>query len=114
MDTKSKDSNIYCDIDETLIRDPVEGEEPELVFNVYNEWFYKMVNHNLVDKLTEDFSTKFIIVWTSNSLGIKYAETIVNVLGLRRYTDLILTKPTKVYDDSPIYDWYQNIEIVKF
>ena len=73
-----------------------------------------MSNYNLIEKLKESYSDKFIVIWTSNSMGIKYAERVVEVLGLKNHVDLILMKPTKVFDDSPIFDWYQNIEVIDF
>ena len=110
---KSKDSNIYCDIDETLIKDCGE-KEPDVVFEVNGEWFYKLINKSLIERLKQQFQTKFIIIWTSNSLGIEYAEVVVREIGLDKHTDLILIKPNMVIDDSPGYDWFQNFERMEF
>ena len=105
-----KNNNIFCDVDETLVREVLFDETPDVEFVFNGCLFRKKVNYNLIEKLKEKSKTVFIIIWTSNSLGSEYAETIIDIVGLRQFIDVVLFKPTKIIDDSPIFDWYLNQE----
>lgn len=107
---KNKDNNIFIDVDETLIRDCVNDETPDITIILNNESFPKKINHELINKIKKDSEKKYIIVWTSNSFGEIWAKTVIAELQIEKYIDLTLFKPTEIIDDSPIHDWFINFK----
>lgn len=54
---------------------------------------------------------RFIVVWSQS--GAKWAEAVVNALGLTNSVDLILTKPQGYVDDLPVSKWMKNHIYIK-
>jgi len=99
---KNRDHTIYCDVDETIIRSLEIDEISDITFKFEDDFFEKKVNYNLI-KYLNNKSQKgcFIVLWTSNSLGVKWAEKVKEVLNLT-CVDICLFKPTEIIDDCPI------------
>lgn len=52
-----------------------------------------------------------VIVWSA--AGFKWAETVVKVLGLESFVDLVLSKPAKYIDDLPCQEWMGHRVYIK-
>lgn len=107
---KSSNKNIYCDVDETLIREVESHEEPDILIEYEGESIPRKINYKLVEKLKKKSKDTFIVVWTANNRGENWAKAVVNQLGLESYVDLALFKMTDIIDDSIINHWYINFE----
>lgn len=54
---------------------------------------------------------RFVIVWSQS--GAKWAQAVVEALGLTNQVDLILTKPQGYVDDLPVSKWMKNHIYIK-
>jgi len=108
---KDKDNCIYIDVDETLIRHCEHDEEPHISFLFDKEMKNRIVNKVLVEKIKKWTKSKYLIVWTSNSAGHEWAESVLKALEIRDCIDVVLYKPSKMIDDSPFHEWaHINLE----
>lgn len=112
---KSSNKNIYCDVDETLVRKPEDDEDPDILIDFQGKKKARKINYKLVERLKKESKDTFIVVWTSNSHGEEWAKAVVRQLGLEDYIDLALFKVTKIIDDdSPRNHWYLDFETVEW
>ena len=89
----SNDSCVYIDIDDTLIIHTDKGS---------------VVNVKLMEKI-RDWKSKgrTIIVWTSNTGGIKYAKQMLAMCDIE--VDAVLPKPYTIVDDDHL-EYYSIID----
>lgn len=41
-----------------------------------------------------------VMVWSAG--GYEWAESVISTLGIKKYVDLVMTKPSRLYDDLPL------------
>lgn len=94
MNMKDKNKNIYCDIDETLVRSIDLDEVADITFKFKEIIYNKKVNYNLINYLKEKSKKgHYIILWTSNSLGFEWAKAVSKALNIEKYIDDYQFKP---------------------
>lgn len=102
-----KSEQIICvDIDDTLVLWNKKIKiKSILVKDPYMNKFIKVKPHYAHIQLLKEKKLRgyTIIVWSQG--GYKWAETIVKVLKLESYVDLILSKPLAIIDDLPASKW---------
>jgi hypothetical protein len=108
---KDKNRNIFCDVDESLVRNVENGEKPDLTFMFKGQYYEKKINYSLIKYLKERSSKGiYIVIWTSNSLGYEWAEQISIKLGIDQFVDDYLFKPIEIIDDCDLNLWYFNFK----
>ena len=112
-----KDLTIYVDVDDTLcLWDLPQGYTgPTIAVNALNTYHaYPVggmivrrrlaVNVEMVEILKcHKRSGGNVIVWSQG--GVVWASEVVHKLGLDRFVDLIVDKPTIIFDDLPPSMW---------
>lgn len=82
---------VFVDVDQTLI--------------------IKMApNYELIEKIREwkDKGRK-IVVWTSNTDGVKHAIKAIDFCGIREEVDVVMAKPNTIVDDDHL-EYYNTID----
>src|ERR1017187_7464460 len=95
-----KNEHISCfDVDQTLFMHDMNGGYA--IANPYSGTIiYGTGNFNHMELLKQHKARgMFIIVWSK--AGAKWAENVIDELGLLKYVDLIMTKPDHYVDDLP-------------
>lgn len=113
-----ENEQVYMfDVDDTLIvwgknihtshPDRIEIKDP------YDGATVHVVPHERHVKLLTQMKGRgrFIIVWSQS--GAKWAQAVVEALGLTDSVDLILTKPQGYVDDLPVSKWMKNHIYIK-
>lgn len=100
---------VACDVDCTLVTPTDEENGHILLTNPYSlsqSWFKIHYPHV---ELIKQYKGRgmFIRVWSHG--GVKWAETVVNHLGLDIYVDSVETKPIKLIDDLPAEKIFKNV-----
>lgn len=100
----------FFDVDDTLIywTEPSlkEGSKEVIFeFNGFTIKKYVIIPHVEELKLQKE-SGSYIVVWSAS--GYQWAEAIVKALELEEYVDLIISKPTRYYDDKEASKWLPN------
>lgn len=104
---------IFFDVDETLIFFNGVGRfahNDSIKVNYYGE--ERMVSpHKEHISFLKSLKARghTIFVWSHN--GNKWANEVIQKLGLVKYVDFCMTKPHRVVDDSKIEDWCKTIYI---
>lgn len=103
-----------CDVDWTLIEaclpdtpGAIKMLDPRTDEDIY---FVPYEEHILLVKQMKGRG-RYIIVWSA--AGFAWADAIVNVLGLRPYVDMTMTKPAVAIDDKPIEEWLTRCYLPK-
>ena len=101
----NKDTVIAFDVDDTLIMDPKDQDEDTYFIDPYDGLQTRRAVHKRHVKLLKDHYAKgyFVIVWSAN--GQRWAERVVEALGLNNFVHAILAKPIKIVDDLPVTEW---------
>lgn len=112
---KNKNKTLFCDIDETLIRDLKDDENADIKFNFNGQTYEKKINYKLIEHLkSQSDKDYYIILWTSNSLGYEWAEVIKKKLKLN-FVNECLFKPVEIIDDMPLNEIsHINYKLIKF
>lgn len=98
---------IFFDVDNTLvlsapkyarlgviqIKDPYEDK---IVYRLPHRPHIKLLKNNHARGAT-------VIVWSKN--GYRWAQSVIEALGLSEYVDVIMTKPFAFADDEPPERW---------
>jgi FMN phosphatase YigB (HAD superfamily) len=109
MYSKIKDgSTVYFDVDDTLVMwklDWDESIENQIVFIPDTSGRVPVLLHTKHIELLKRHKEAgdVVVVWSQG--GSDWAEAVVKTLGIEEYVDVILTKPTKYYDDLPAALW---------
>ena len=101
----NKDTVIAFDVDETLIMPPNDDSGDVFFIDPYDGQTTSRSVHKRHVKLLKDHYAKnyFVIVWSAN--GQRWAERVVEALGIGDKVHCILAKPIKIVDDLPVTDW---------
>lgn len=84
------DLEQYSDLEDVYISDPYMDEPETYHFKKHKshiEWLIRM--HKRGEK---------IVVWSAGGQG--WAQAVVDALGIGKYVDYVLGKPTCIYDDE--------------
>lgn len=107
--------NVVCfDVDDTLVKNFLEVADQ---IKHANEFIHIAEFDRLVVPYYEHIALlkqfkaqgKYIVVWSQG--GYKWAEAVVDALGLRSEVDLIMTKPEYYVDDLPASEWTERLYI---
>lgn len=105
-----KNENIEpFDVDETLVmhQDPstIPPGDKVQVYDYLTKKFISMrMNKPMIRLLKESKARGFyVIVWSRG--GNRWATDVLKALELTEHVDLVMSKPTKVFDDKAIEDW---------
>lgn len=95
------ENTVFFDVDETLILHQDNNLEDD-IFTIKdedtNEYLPVKRHYRHIGYLKKSKARgRFVVVWSAN--GHKWAETVVKALGLKKYVDLCMTKPTVYFDD---------------
>lgn len=96
---------VNVDVDDTLVMWDDEYFRPhegagEFYDPYVKETKYLKIHHRHVELVKAwKGQGRFVHVWSAG--GYRWAESVVNSLGLTDYVDMISTKPFKVLDDLP-------------
>lgn len=113
------DSNIsiFVDVDETLVlwdEYLIPGKDKVILTDPYDS---KKVVHlkphvRHIQLMKEHFNKGYkIVVWSA--AGSKWAQHVVERLGLQSVVGLVMSKPTKYLDDLPSTEWMGNRVYIK-
>jgi hypothetical protein len=96
------------DVDGCLIVRPEQSDLNVSVYDAVTEEFIRVgVNRSMVRLLMEERQRgSYIEVWSRS--GWEWAENVVRALGLVDHVDLVKSKPTIYFDDTPIQDWLKD------
>ncbi len=98
------------DVDKTLVsarrRHAMPGDIP--IVNPYTlETVYVKPHYGHIDLLKEMKGRgRYVRVWSA--AGVKWAEAVVDALGLRSFCDNCETKPLAYIDDKEVNTWLNN------
>lgn len=122
MLTLNKSKVTYFDVDDTLIywNWPKTNEQQTITLYPHSdkEPITFAVNSEMVEQLKKHWARKHaIVVWSQG--GWQWAEQVVKALNLQDYVDLVIEKPSWLYDDLPAKAfmpkslWVGNKELLK-
>lgn len=108
-----ENEHVYMfDVDDTLILwdDEIHapGEGRIAVVDPYDKITVYVKPHTRHVKLLTQMKGRgrYVVVWSA--AGAKWAQAVVDALGLDHSVDLILTKPIGYVDDLPVDQWMKN------
>ena len=61
------------------------------------------ITQHIEELIRQKKSGTRIVVWSAS--GVQWAEAVVKSLGIEKYVDAVLSKPTRVYDDKDPIEW---------
>lgn len=98
-----KNDHIDCfDIDDTLIlwkSAPQENSKTEMFGEIE-----ATIHKSHIDEIKRSKMVgRLVVVWSKG--GYKYAERVVKQLGLTSYVDVVMSKPSRYFDDLDANDW---------
>lgn len=98
--TVENENIVAFDVDDTLVMHGKDGIE----IDMYGRTIKVRIHQEHIN-LLKNYRQRgfFIIVWSGN--GFKWAETVVNALGLINDVNLIMTKPSRYIDDKDSSEW---------
>lgn len=105
-----KNENIEpYDVDNTLVMhqdvSTIPPGEKLLVYHTPTKKFVTVrINRPMVTLLKESFSRGFhVVVWSRG--GWQWAVNVIKALDLVDHVHEVMTKPTKIFDDTPVQEW---------
>jgi phosphoserine phosphatase len=104
--TLDSDNVVFYDVDETLV---MWHKEKEIeIIDPYDKQTLFLKPHKRHIKLLKDHKTRgrTIVVWSAG--GYQWAQRVVETLGLTKYVDLVMTKPSCFIDDLPAQEVLVN------
>lgn len=108
MNINDNENIVAVDVDGTLvILDKEHGSID--IENPYSKTVNRYRIHNPHVELVKQYKGRgcFVRIWSHS--GVKWAEAVVEALGLKQYVDSIETKPTKLLDDLPNDKIFKNV-----
>lgn len=107
--TRISELPAVFDVDDTLIAAP-DSHEKYLVLDYYGvERLCRPVEQHIEFLKACHKRGYEITVWSAN--GFKWAEEVVNKLGLNDYVHYVATKPLIYVDDKDANDWMKRVFI---
>jgi FMN phosphatase YigB (HAD superfamily) len=104
MITWENDRVMFYDVDETLILWNYDKTEENLARAIQVGDCWVLPNRSMIESLKRNKARGHtIIVWTQS--GYEWGRTVVEMLQLTEYVDLVISKPTRYYDDLPPDKW---------
>lgn len=94
------DKTVWFDVDDTLIHwNSVEGSTTVKVkYGMLKQVFeVSVIEENVTALKLHASRNHTIVVWSAG--GVEWAEAAVKALGLTQYVDLVICKPSWIYDD---------------
>lgn len=123
------DKICYCDVDSTLIEWQSTEEDKEkygiefhcpgsLTYDKYGNisyegaWTEKLVpNWPQIEQLKKHrLRQHTVLVWSAG--GCAWAESAIRTLGLEQYVDVVISKPSWVYDDLPASEFMPKSRLI--
>jgi hypothetical protein len=104
MSKRRNEYPVFFDVDNTLVMWCTDLPDVEIK-DPYGKGVIKLKKHNKHIKLMKDYHARGcqIIVWSAG--GRAWAKAVVKALKLKKYVDIILTKPVKLVDDLDCKEW---------
>lgn len=107
MKVVRNESNVFFDVDDTLVMWEPVGEGPAITIPCPHstDSYYMLSPHEAHIKLLKNHKARgsHITVWSQS--GYAWAEAVVKALGLEDYVDQVMTKPRAHIDDLPCTEW---------
>ena len=106
------DTLIYWDADKFLHPEDVRHNcNVEIKFKGKKLIRVVMADHVSELKLQKE-SGQTVVVWSAS--GVDWAEAVVKALKIEEYVDLVMSKPTKLYDDMEASEWMPKVRHLIF
>lgn len=105
------------DVDGTLVmhEDPDAipiSEQVKVLDTLTNTFIIMRINRPMVRLLQESkLRGDYVIVWSRG--GYQWAYNVIQALHLENDVDQIMTKPTKYFDDTDVFDWMPDRIYIK-
>lgn len=93
---------VAFDVDDTLVMwdEPnIPGVGKTSFVDPYDGTFHYLIPHEKHVNLLKKYKARGMMVMVWSAGGAKWAEAVINTLGLADYVDVIMTKPSKYVDD---------------
>ncbi len=91
---------VFFDVDGTLVRPAVDGDEHTIVFEAGNrKVYFTPIQGNIDSLVLHKARGHTVVVWSHGKA--RWAETAVKALGLESFVDYVVSKPDWIYDDEP-------------
>lgn len=105
------DKLVFFDVDDTLVMWNFQGDWSTVTWTVDAEPWGPgqgtktfVVNHTMVQQLIEHTTRGHkVIVWSQG--GWEWAKRVVEMLKIEQYVDLVMSKPSWIYDDLQPVNW---------
>lgn len=92
----------YSPLPHAYIKDPLTGEDIKVRINLAMVRLLKEEQHR----------GGFVIVWSRS--GWEWAEAVVEALSLRKYVNVVMSKPVVYFDDTPVEQWLKDRVFLDF
>lgn len=106
MQTLQFDRVLFADCDDTLITFDFPPKYTNRAIMIGPEGYKRLalpMTKN-IEKLKNARSRGHgVVIWTQG--GYAWGKMVVDALQLQNYVDLIVTKPSWIYDDLPVEKW---------
>lgn len=107
--------NANFDVDDTLVMWEAEHTKPGRnkirIVDPYDNSVVYLKPHKKHIKILKDLKIRgyTITVWSAG--GYQWAEAVVKTLGIEDSVDIVMTKPTKLFDDLPLSELGSRVYI---
>ena len=111
MKVIENENTVFIDVDETLVLHCLSSEAGLFITDPDTNEKLPVIEHKRhIGYLKKSKSRgRFVVVWSAN--GYRWAMTVVKALGLTKYVDVCMTKPTVYFDDVPADSFMQRVYI---
>lgn len=111
MKVIQNENTVFIDVDETLILHTDKDKADIYILDPDTDERLPVKKHKRhIGYLRKSKARgRFVVVWSAN--GYRWAMTVVKALGLTKYVDMCMTKPTVYFDDVPADSFMQRVYI---
>lgn len=104
MNVIRDDKVAFFDVDDTLVHWSAALPSREIQIEFEGKVYCHLVIQETIDALLKHKARGHkIIVWSQG--GYKWAEAVVQALNLENTVDLVISKPSWIYDDLQASEW---------
>lgn len=109
MEVIKNENTEFYDVDGTLIvHEPIKnmlpGHRVDVLDPVTKKFIAVSMNKPMIRLLRESAHRgSFVFVWSKG--GHEWAANVIKALGLTNEVDMVISKPTAYFDDTPIEQW---------